>query len=152
MSGLSLKLHFCMFEKWQVRHNSLDCHNFLKHFPLIAKFTCSKFDTNEKCFCTFKALKPQEWTILVFFQMSFFYTKCAPFLWELDRILSLMIKREKIFKLMNYFLIIDLSTFDSKVFLILKIMDFENVHLTKVIHVYDIEGMNAYYTWYKINL
>jgi hypothetical protein len=57
-----------------------------------------------------------------------------------------MIKREKIFKLMNYFLIIDLSTFDSKVFLILKIMDFENVHLTKVIHVYDIEGMNAYYT------
>jgi hypothetical protein len=31
-------------------------------------------------------------------------------------------------------------------------MDFENVHLTKVIHVYDIEGMNAYYTWYKINL
>ncbi len=39
--------------------------------------------------------------------------------------------------------IIDLNTFGSKVFLTLKIMDFENVHLTKVVHVYMIEGMNA---------
>jgi hypothetical protein len=31
-------------------------------------------------------------------------------------------------------------------------MDFENVFLTKVVHVYLIEGMNAYYTWHKINL
>jgi hypothetical protein len=26
-SGHSLKLHFCMFERSQVKHNSLDCHN-----------------------------------------------------------------------------------------------------------------------------
>ncbi len=63
-----------------------------------------------------------------------------------------MIIREKWLELMNSFLIIDLSTFGSKVFLTLKIMDFENVPLTKVVHVYVIEGMNAQYTWYKINL
>jgi hypothetical protein len=28
VSGHSLKLHFCMFEKSQGKHNSLDCHNF----------------------------------------------------------------------------------------------------------------------------
>jgi hypothetical protein len=27
MSGHSLKLHFCMFERSQVKHNNLDCHN-----------------------------------------------------------------------------------------------------------------------------
>jgi hypothetical protein len=27
MSGHSLTLHFCMFEKSQVKHNNLDCHN-----------------------------------------------------------------------------------------------------------------------------
>jgi hypothetical protein len=28
VNGHSLKLHFCMFEKSQGKHNSLDCHNF----------------------------------------------------------------------------------------------------------------------------
>jgi hypothetical protein len=37
-------------------------------------------------------------------------------------------------------------------FLTLKNMDFENVDLTKVVHIYVIEDMNAWYTWYKINL
>jgi hypothetical protein len=36
-----------------------------------------------------------------------------------------------------------LSIFGSNVFLTLKILDFENVTLTKVIHIYVIEGMNA---------
>jgi hypothetical protein len=36
-----------------------------------------------------------------------------------------------------------LSTFGSKVFFTLKIIDFENVHLSKVIYIYLIEGMNA---------
>jgi hypothetical protein len=39
--------------------------------------------------------------------------------------------------------ITDLNTFGSKVLLTLKIMDFENVHLTKVVDVYVIEGINA---------
>jgi hypothetical protein len=37
----------------------------------------------------------------------------------------------------------DLNTFGSKMLLTLKIMNFENVPLTKVVHVYMIEGMNA---------
>ncbi len=49
-------------------------------------------------------------------------------------------------RLMKIVFITDLSTFGSKVLLTLKIMDFENVFLTKVVHVYLIEGMNAYYT------
>jgi len=54
-----------------------------------------------------------------------------------------MIRRAKGFKLMNYFFMTDLNTFGSKVFLTLKIMDFENVSLTKIVHVYVIEHMNA---------
>jgi hypothetical protein len=37
--------------------------------------------------------------------------------------------------------IINLSTFGSKVFLILKIMDFENLPSTKVVRVYAIKGI-----------
>jgi hypothetical protein len=44
---------------------------------------------------------------------------------------------------MKIIYITDLSTFGSKMFLTLKIMEFENVPLTKVVHVYVIEGMNA---------
>jgi hypothetical protein len=54
-----------------------------------------------------------------------------------------MIQRAKGLELMKIIFIINLNTFDSKVFLTLKIMDFENVPFTKVIHVYVIEGMNA---------
>ncbi len=58
-----------------------------------------------------------------------------------------MIRRAKGFELMKIVFIIDLNTFGSKVLLTLKIMDFENVPLTKVVHVYVIEG-----TWmYKIH-
>jgi hypothetical protein len=39
-----------MFERSHGKHNSLDCHNFLEYFPLIAKFTCSKLDTNNLFF------------------------------------------------------------------------------------------------------
>jgi len=30
-------------------------------------------------------------------------------------------------------------------------MDLENVALTKLVHIYVIEGMTVEYTWYKIN-
>jgi len=53
-----------------------------------------------------------------------------------------MIRRAKKLELMNFF-ITHLSTFDSKVFLTLKIMDSENVPLKKIVHIYMIEGMNA---------
>jgi hypothetical protein len=61
----------------------------------------------------------------------------------LERVLTLMIRRAKGFEMMNFFLITHLSTFGSKVLLTLKIMNFENVLFTKVIHIYVIEGMNA---------
>jgi hypothetical protein len=54
-----------------------------------------------------------------------------------------MIKRAKGLEPMKIVFIIDLNTFGSKVFLTLKIMDFENVPLRKFVHVYMIKGMNA---------
>jgi hypothetical protein len=54
-----------------------------------------------------------------------------------------MIIRAKGLELMKIVYITNLSTFGSNMFLSLKIMDFENVALTKVIHIYVIEGMNA---------
>jgi hypothetical protein len=59
-----------------------------------------------------------------------------------------MIIRAKGLKLMNFFYITNLSTFCSNKLLTLKIMDVKNVTLTKVVHIYVIEGMmhNIYMT------
>jgi hypothetical protein len=46
-------------------------------------------------------------------------------------------------ELMKIVFITHLNTFYSKVLLTLKIMDFENVALTKVVHIYGTEGMNT---------
>jgi len=54
-----------------------------------------------------------------------------------------MIRKAKGLELMIFFLIIHLKTFVSKGFLTMKIMDLKNVLLTKVVHIYVIEGMNA---------
>ncbi len=80
---------------------------------------------------------------LCFFQTSFFSTKFAPFFLKIGKNLTLIIRKAKGLELMIFSLIIDLSTFRSKMFLTLKIMDFENVPLTKVVYVYVIKGMNA---------
>ncbi len=77
MSGHSLKLHFCMFKISWVKHNSLDCRNFLEYFLLIKKITCSKFDKNKKYFCMFKALKSWKWTVICFSKPFFFYQMCT---------------------------------------------------------------------------
>jgi hypothetical protein len=53
-----------------------------------------------------------------------------------------MIKKTKGFELMKIVFITHLSTFGSKVFLTLKIMDFENMPLTEVVHIYMIKGVN----------
>jgi hypothetical protein len=63
-------------------------------------------------------------------------TKCAPFLLKIEEILTLMIKKEQRLELIKIIFITHLSTFSSKLFLTLKIMDFENVGLTKVVHIY----------------
>jgi hypothetical protein len=61
----------------------------------------------------------------------------------LKRILTLIIRRAKKLEPMTIVFITHLSTFGSKVLLTLKIMDFENVALTKIVHIYVIKGMNA---------
>jgi hypothetical protein len=61
----------------------------------------------------------------------------------LERILTLIIKRAKGLELMKTIFITNLNTFGSKMILTLKIMDFEIVPLSKVVHVYVIEGRNA---------
>jgi hypothetical protein len=54
-----------------------------------------------------------------------------------------MFRRAKGLELMKMIFITNLNTLGSKMFLTLKIMDFENVPLTKVVHVYVIKDMNA---------
>jgi hypothetical protein len=56
-----------------------------------------------------------------------------------------MTRKAKGLELMIILFITHLSTFGSKMFLTLKIMDFENVALTKVvrIYIYILEGKNA---------
>jgi len=54
-----------------------------------------------------------------------------------------MIRKVKGFELMKIVFITHLNTFGSKVFLTLKIMDYKNVILTKVVHIRMIEGMSA---------
>jgi len=47
--------------------------------------------------------------------------------------------------LFEFLKIIDLSTFGSNMFLTLKIIDFENVALIKIVHIYVMEAMNTKY-------
>jgi hypothetical protein len=61
---------------------------------------------------------------------------------KIGKNLTLIIRKAKGFEPMIIIFITDLSTFCSKMFLTLKIMDFENVPLTKVVYVY-VMGMNA---------
>jgi hypothetical protein len=53
-----------------------------------------------------------------------------------------MIRKAKGLELMKIIFITHLSKFGSKIFLTLKIIDFENVALIKVVHIYVIEGTN----------
>jgi len=92
-------------------------------------FACSKHSNLENGF--------------FFFFNVIFSTKCAPFILKIGEGLTFMIRKAKGFELMKIVFITHLSTFGSKVFLTQKIMKFENVYLTKVVHIYVVEGMNA---------
>jgi len=72
-----------------------------------------------------------------------FVTKVSHHSLHLPMILTLIIRRAKGLESMKIIFITDLNTFGSNVFLTLKIMNFENVALTKFVHIYVIEGMNA---------
>jgi hypothetical protein len=54
-----------------------------------------------------------------------------------------MIRKAKGLEFMKIVFITHLNTFGSKVFLTLKIMDFGNVALAKVVHIYVIKGLNS---------
>jgi hypothetical protein len=54
-----------------------------------------------------------------------------------------MTRKAKGVELIKLVSMMHLNTFGPKVLLTLKIMDFENVALTKVVHIYVIEGMNT---------
>jgi hypothetical protein len=54
-----------------------------------------------------------------------------------------MIRKTKGLELMKFVFITNLNTFDSNVLLTLKITDSKNVTLTKLVHIYVKEGMNA---------
>jgi hypothetical protein len=77
-----------------------------------------------------------------FFQMSFFSTKCAPFLLKIGEDFSIDDYKGKRTWIDEFFIynpfehIRFKSVFDPK-------MDFESVALTKVVHEYVIKGMNA---------
>ncbi len=78
-----------------------------------------------------------------FFQTSFFPIKCAPLLLKIEEDFNIDDYKGKRTWLMKIVYITNLSTFGSNVLLTLKIMNFENVALTKVIQIYVVEGMNA---------
>jgi hypothetical protein len=84
VSGHFLKLHFCMFEKSQGKHNSLNCDKFFRIFFINCKVYMFKASHKFNFFYMFKTVKAQEWTIFVFFKRLFFPTKCAPFHLKID--------------------------------------------------------------------
>ncbi len=64
---------------------------------------------------------------------------------KLEMILTLMIKKEKNLKLVKFIFTLStcLNIFGSNVFLVQKIMNFEDVTLTKIIHFYVIRNLNS---------
>ncbi len=153
MIGHSLKLHFCMFEKSQGKHNILDCQKKFGIFFIDYKFYMLKDLHKSKMFLHVHSTQTSKMNNLCFFSnILFLLLNVHHSFWKFERILTLMIRRAKGLELMKIIFISHLLTFDSKVFLMLKIMDFENVNLIKVVPIYMIKSMNAWYTWYKINM
>jgi hypothetical protein len=50
VSGHSLNLYFCMFEKSQLKHNNLDCHKKFKIFSINGKVYMLKVWHKSKIF------------------------------------------------------------------------------------------------------
>jgi len=82
-----------------------------------------------------KVLKPQEWIVFIFFKCLLFLPNVHHSFLKLEMILTLMFRKAKGLELMKIIFITNLSTFGSNMLLTLKIMDFENVVLTKFVHI-----------------
>ncbi len=120
---------FCVEHHINVHPNALVVfvRTNIRNFFLTLIFASSKHSNieNEQSF--------------VFFKHPFFYHS----FWKLKRILTLMIRKAEGLKSMKNILITHLSTFGLKVFLTLKVMNFENVILIFKNHIYMIKGTNA---------
>jgi hypothetical protein len=85
----------------------------------------------------------QTWRVGSFYFLKhLLFTKCALFLLKIEKGLTLMIIKMKGLELIKKIKLTNLSTFGSNMLLTLKIMDLENVALTKVVHIYVMESMN----------
>jgi hypothetical protein len=78
-----------------------------------------------------------------FFQTSFFIINVHHSFSKLERILLLIIRKTKALEIVEIHVKTHLNTFVSNMFLILKIMNFENVFSTKVIHFDVIQNLAA---------
>jgi hypothetical protein len=139
MNGHSLKLHFDMFEISQGKHNSSDYHTIFGIFSINCKiyifkawhetnfFSCSKQST-------LRLDSP-------FVSNIFFLTNVHHSLWKLAKDFNIDDYKGKRTWTDELFLITNL-TIVLNVFLTLKMLGFENMALTKVVHIYVIKSMN----------
>jgi hypothetical protein len=136
VSGHFWKLHFCLFEKSQGKHNSLDHHKKNLIFFINCKVTCSKLNTNKKCCLHVQSIQTSKLNNFYFFQTFFFSNKCGPFLLKIGKDFNIddyKGKRTWIDKKMIY------NQFEHiwfKHVFDLKIYGFWNCGLNKVIHIY----------------
>ncbi len=85
VSGHFLKLHFYMFKRSQGKYNNLDCHNvFWNIFHWLQSLLVLNLTQFLKKLHVESTQTLRTWTILVFFK-HFFSTKCAPFLFKIEK-------------------------------------------------------------------
>jgi hypothetical protein len=78
VNGNSLKLHLCIFERSQGKHNDLNSYkSFGMYFINFVKFTCSKLDINQKCFLHIQNIETSRINIPFFSNLLFFYQMCT---------------------------------------------------------------------------
>ncbi len=77
VSGHSLKLHFCMFERSQMKHNSLDYHNFFGIFSINCKVYMFKTWHKSLIFVHLQSIQTLKVDSFWFFKTFFLYKMCT---------------------------------------------------------------------------
>jgi hypothetical protein len=77
MSGHFFKLHFCMFDRSQMKYNSLDCPIFWEIVSIIYKVYISSLTQIKNVFACSRHSNLESGQSLFFFQTSFFYQMCT---------------------------------------------------------------------------
>jgi hypothetical protein len=73
-----------MFEKSHVKHNNLDCHNFVGIFSINCKVYMFIVSYKLKMFLHVQSIQTLKMDNPYFFQMPFFSTKCALILLKIE--------------------------------------------------------------------